>query len=114
MVQSQRRLGDLTTTETRYFISSLSPCAHALPGAARGLWSVENILHWILDIAFREDDSRIRTGQAAHNRAVLRRLPLNLLSQEPTAKGSIAAKRKQAGDPRVGRDENHLLQVLRQ
>ncbi len=107
MVQSERRLGDRTTTETRYFLSRLPPCARTLLAAVRGHWGIENSLHWTLDMAFREDGSRIRTGQAAHHMAVLRRLALNLLRQEPTAKGGIAAKRKQAGW-----DEEYLLQVL--
>ena len=106
MVPSERRIGDHMTTETRYFISRLPPCARTLLGAVRGHGGIENAMHGTLDMAFREDESHIRTGQAAHNMAVLRRLALNLLRQKPTAKGGITAKRKQAGW-----DEDYLLQL---
>ncbi len=89
-------------------------CPHTLLATVREPWGIENTLPWILDMAFRADESRMRTGQAAHHMAVLRRLALNLLRQEPTAKGGIAANRKQAGNPRVGGDETYLLQVLSQ
>ena len=73
----------------------------------RSHWSIENALHWVLDMAFREDESRIRTGHAAHNMSILRRLALNLLRRETTVKGGIAAKRKQAGW-----NDSYLLKVL--
>ena len=93
--------------ETRYYISSLPADAQALLQAVRSHWGIENSLHWVLDMAFREDESRIRTGHAAHNMSILRRLALNLLRRETTAKGGIAARRKQA----VWNNE-HLLKVL--
>ena len=65
MVEAERRLEDRTTTETRYFISSLPARDARLPRAVRGHWGIGNSLHWVLDIAFREDESRIRTGHAA-------------------------------------------------
>jgi predicted transposase YbfD/YdcC len=68
---------------------------------------VENRLHWVLDIAFREDESRVRTGHGAHNLAILRHVALNLLQQERTAKVGIKTKRLMAGW-----DERYLLQVL--
>jgi predicted transposase YbfD/YdcC len=73
----------------------------------RGHWGIENSLHWVLDIAFREDDCRIRKGYGAQNFAVLRHLALNLLGQDTTAKCGIKAKRKKAGW-----DENFLLNIL--
>ena len=97
MIEAQRRQGAQVVSETRYYISSLPADARALLQAVRSHWGVENRLHWVLDMAFREDESRIRTGHAAHNMSILRRLALNLLRRETTAKGGIAARRKQAG-----------------
>ena len=70
-------------------------------------WGIENRLHWVLDIAFREDESRVRQGHADQNLAVLRRFALNLLRQEPTAKIGIKAKRLKAGW-----DHAYLLKIL--
>ena len=94
-------------SETRYYISSLPAEAQLLLQGVRSHWGIENALHWVLDMAFREDESRIRTGHAAHNMSILRRLALNLLRRETTAKGGIAAKRKQAGW-----NDSYLLKVL--
>ncbi len=109
MIEAERRIQDQVTTQTRYYISSLSPQARTLLRVVRSHWGIENALHWTLDRAFREDESRIRTGHAAHNMAILRRMALNRLRQEPTAKGGIAAKRKQAGW-----NEEYLIKVLSQ
>jgi hypothetical protein len=65
--------------------------------AVRGHWGVENNLHWIMDVGFREDQSRARTGYAAENLATLRRLALNLLKREKTKKRGIRAKQLNAG-----------------
>jgi predicted transposase YbfD/YdcC len=75
--------------------------------AVRGHWGIENRLHWVLDIAFREDESRVRQGHADQNLAVLRRLALNLLRQETTAKMGTKAKRLKAGW-----DDAYLLEIL--
>ena len=107
MVKSERRSGDEGTIETRYFISSLSGQAKLLLKAVRQHWGIENGLHWKLDIAFREDDSRVRKGNGAQNFAVVRHIALNLLNQEKTAKCGIQAKRLKAGW-----DEKYLLKVL--
>ena len=91
MVEAERRLEGRTTTETRYFISSLPAQDTRLPRAVRRHWRVpsgcENSRHWVLDIAFREDESRIRTGHAAHNMALLRRLALNTIAPGPAGPG---------------------------
>lgn len=82
--------------EDRYFLASLSGQAEQLLWAVRSHWSVENNLHWVLDIAFREDDSRVRKDNGPQNFTVLRHVALNLLKQEKTSKRSIKGKRLQA------------------
>ena len=96
-----------TETTSRYFISSWQASAQDFLGAIRAHWQIENGLHWVLDIAFREDDSRIRNNHAPQNMAVLRHLALNLLKQETSAKVGIANKRKMAGW-----DNEYLLKVV--
>jgi len=97
IVQAERRLGDETTVKRRYFISSLKSDAKLLLHAVRTHWEIENKVHWVLDIGFREDDCRIRAGNGAENFAVLRHIALNLLRQEKTSKGSLKGRRKKAG-----------------
>lgn len=84
-------------TTTRYFISSWQASAQQFLKAIRDHWHIENGLHWVLDIAFREDESRIRKDHAPQNMAVLRHLAINLLKQNTSVKVGIAAKRKMAG-----------------
>jgi predicted transposase YbfD/YdcC len=107
MVQAERQLGEDTTTTRRYFISSLERDAEQLLHAVRSHWGIENKVHWVLDIVFREDDSRIRKGNGAENFAVLRHIALNLLRREKTVKRSLKGKRMKAGW-----DKNYLLKVL--
>ena len=109
MVEAERRREDGTTTETRYFISSLPAQVARLSRAVCRHWGIENSLHWVLDIAFREDESRIRTGHAAHNRALLRRLALKLRCRDRQAQGGLAARRK-----RAGWNHRYLWQLLTQ
>jgi predicted transposase YbfD/YdcC len=108
MVESERDMGDHITQETRYFISSLPNDAKRLGEATRGHWGVENSLHWCLDIAFREDDSRVRKGNGATNLAIIRRFVLSLVKQDPLRKVGVKASRKQAGW-----DNRYLLHLLR-
>ena len=96
MVTSERQLQDRTTVETRYYISSLPNDAERTLHAARSHWGVENSLHWVLDVAMGEDDSRIRTDNAPANMALLRRIALNLLKKERTLKRGIQGKRLKA------------------
>jgi predicted transposase YbfD/YdcC len=107
-VYAERRLKDKTETETRYYISSLpGDDAKQLLRAIRTHWHIENRLHWVLDVTFREDNSRIRKGNAAQNMAVLRHMALNLLKREQSTKRSMRGKRLKAGW-----DERYLVQVL--
>lgn len=107
MVQAERRLGDKTTVTRRYFISCLKSDAKLLLHTIRTHWGIENKVHWVLDVAFREDDCRIRKGNGAENFAVLRHIALNLLRREKTSKGSLKGRRKKAGW-----DNDYLLKVL--
>jgi predicted transposase YbfD/YdcC len=104
-VYSRRDLQGRVTEEYRYYISSLAGDAARIGAAVREHWGIENSEHWVLDMAFREDQSRVR--RAAHNLAVLRRLALNLLRQDRSTKIGVKAKRLKAGW-----DDAYLLQVL--
>jgi predicted transposase YbfD/YdcC len=84
------------STEVRYFLSSLPPVARRLGAAIRGHWSIENGLHWVLDVVFREDARRVYDRTTAENVAFLNRLALSLLRGDP-GKNSLKVKRKQAG-----------------
>lgn len=84
------------STEVRYFLSSLPPVARRLGSAIRGHWSIENGLHWVLDVVFREDARRVYERTTAENVAFLHRLALSLLRGDPS-KCSLKVKRKQAG-----------------
>lgn len=88
---------DKMETTTRYFISSWQASASDFLQAIREHWQIENGLHWVLDVAFREDDSRIRKDHAPANMTVLRHIAVNLLKQEKSAKIGVNNKRKRAG-----------------
>lgn len=97
MVESERQIGEKTSKERRFFISSLNCDAKKFGSVVRQHWAIENSLHWTLDIAFREDESRIRKDHAPENFATLRHIALNLLKNENSQKGSIKTKRLRAG-----------------
>ena len=97
-----------TSLETRYFISSINAQGHkSIALAIRKHWCVENQLHWVLDVSFNEDDSRIRKDNAPENLAIIRHIALNLLKQEKTLKVGVKNKRKNAGW-----NEQYLIKVL--
>ena len=107
MVVSARIIEGRETRKVRYYISSLPSDAERLLSIVRKHWSIENDLHWVLDVAMNEDHCRVRKDQAPENFAVLRHIALNLLKQEKSAKGGIHAKQLQAGWK-----EDYLLKVL--
>ncbi len=105
-VEGERRMQGTVTRERRYYLTSLRDAAR-FGRAVRAHRGIENGLHWVLDIAFREDESRARVGASATNLVVLRHIALNLLKQERTAKVGIKNKRLKAAW-----DERYLLKVL--
>ena len=108
MVEREREiLGEETTLERSYYLSSLAAEAKVIGKAIRRHWTVENSLHWVLDVGFGEDRSRIRKGNAPQNLATLRHIALNLLKQEKSLKVGMKSKRLKAGW-----DEAYLLKVL--
>ena len=93
MVESIRKVKGKSAIERRYYLSSLPLDAKRFGRAVRSHWSIENSLHWSLDVTFREDDSRARTKNAAQNLAILRRFVLNLVKKDRSRKASIRSKR---------------------
>jgi hypothetical protein len=86
----------VVTNEVSYLLSSLRPNARRVGRAIRGHWSIENGLHWVLDVVFREDARRLDDRTVAENAAFMKRLALSLLRGDPS-KGSLKVKRKRAG-----------------
>jgi predicted transposase YbfD/YdcC len=108
MVESDRTINGQTQRERRFYISSLPSASVALfAKAVRSHWAIENSLHWILDVTFREDENRVRKNHAPENFAMIRHLALNLLKQESTSKESIKGRRKICGW-----DNSYLCRVL--
>jgi predicted transposase YbfD/YdcC len=97
MVRSERLVNKEKSAEIRYYITSREFSAEKFGEVVRSHWGIENSLHWVLDMAFREDESRVRKDNAPENLALLRRIALNLLKQEKTKKRGIAGKRRLAG-----------------
>jgi predicted transposase YbfD/YdcC len=96
LIESTRRVGATVSTEARHYLSSLPADAAHLAETIRSHWGIENRLHWVLDVTFREDHSRVRDGHAPENLAILRHFALNLLRRDHSVRGSVATKRLRA------------------
>ena len=107
LVTAERREGEQVSVESRYYISSPESDASRLLQTTRSHWGIENRVHWVLDVSFRENESRVRTGNASANLAIIRHMALNLLRKDQTSKISIKARRKLAGW-----NNDYLLSVL--
>ena len=107
MIESYRRINGSDQTDRRFYISSALKSAKEFLDLTREHWGIENRLHWVLDVAFREDQCRVRSGYAAQNFATLRHIALNLLKKDKSMKGGIKSKRLQ-----VAWDPNRLLSLL--
>jgi predicted transposase YbfD/YdcC len=108
MVEAERIVNGKVERETRYYISSREPNARAFGARVRGHWSIENSLHWVLDMVMREDECRIRKDHSAENMAVVRHIAINLLKNEKTLKVGTQAKRLRAAC-----DNDYLGKVIR-
>ena len=104
---ARRMLMQAIEAETRYFLTSCGDDPAVLVRAIRRHWSIENALHWVLDVTFREDDSRVRDHIAARNLALLRKIALNLVGRDRTSKASVRARRKKAAW-----NDRYMLQLL--
>lgn len=107
-LKSTRRVKDKETIEFRYYISSLSGDAWKIGRAIRSHWSVENKLHWQLDVSYGEDDCKVRKDNGPENFSVIRRATLNLLKSDKKTKAGIKNKRSKAGW-----DKEYMLSILR-
>jgi predicted transposase YbfD/YdcC len=107
MVLSRRVVEGIESVEFRSYIGSFVGTAEEYLAAIRGHWSIENSLHWVLDVVFREDDSRHYAGNSGENLALLRKLALSLLKQEKTSDSSLKTKRL-----RCGWDNDYITKVL--
>ena len=96
-----------TQAEIRYFLASYDDEPARMAAAIRAHWSIENSLHWVLDVTFREDDCRVRDRTAAANFAMLRKIAINLIKQDPAARTSLKARRKKAAW-----DNKYMTQVV--
>ena len=92
MIEETQEIGDKISFERRLFISSLPPKAAKIAGAVRGHWSIENVLHWTLDVVFNEDHSRVRKDHAPENMALIRHIVLNMLNKAKGAFKNIGIK----------------------
>jgi predicted transposase YbfD/YdcC len=107
-VEAERRIGEERTKEARYYLLSRAMSASTFAEVVRSHWGIENAVHWVLDVTFGEDQSRMRAGYAAENMAVLRYLVRNLLEREQSQPGrSLKGKRLKAGW-----DHDYLLKIL--
>ncbi len=97
LIESDRTINGVTTIERRFYVSSKIGMASEFCRWIRAHWGIENSLHWVLDVAFNEDQCRVRSGYAAINFGLLRKMALNLLKNNKARKGGVKSKRLQAG-----------------
>ena len=95
VVESSREVKGQVSVERRYFVSSLPGDAGEFARGVRGHWGIENSLHYVLDVAFGEDDSRLRKDNGPENMAILRKLALTVVRADTESKSSIIGRRKQ-------------------
>ena len=95
MVESERETDGKVETETRFYITSLALLANALESMIRSHWMIENGLHWVLDMIFRDDECRVRTDNAPFNLAIIKHITLNVL-RTGKSKNSLRMRRKVA------------------
>lgn len=107
-IERERRFADKVETDRHFYISSLPADARLILHAVRQHWSVENNLHWVLDVVFREDEARLRKDDASQNMAVVRHIALNILKRD-SSKASLQQKRY-----RAALDDFFLLALLSQ
>lgn len=105
-IESERTVNGQTTKECRYYISSRTACAESLASCVRSHWDVENKLHWVLDVTYSEDSSRIRTDHAPHNMNMIRKWALNVINAN---KGKLSVRRMQR---QLGWKPNELRKIL--
>jgi predicted transposase YbfD/YdcC len=106
-IEATRQTAQKTSTETRFYICSGVLSAEEALKKTRGHWGIENQLHWQLDVAFKEDQCRIREGNADQNLAMFRKMALHLLKNGPYSKGGVKARMK-----RAAWDEEYLLDLI--
>jgi predicted transposase YbfD/YdcC len=106
-LEAQRTINDTTTTERRYYLTSLPPDASKIASAVRAHWGIENKLHWVLDMTFDEDRSRVRKDHGPQNIALMRKIAMNLYRKNTSRKTSLRLKRMIAGW-----DTDYLLELL--
>ncbi len=107
MVESERHIGSEISIEQRYYISSMENDAEKFSTSVRSHWGIENSVHWVLDVGFREDESRKRKGNSAFNFSILRHIAMNLLRKEETLSRGMRTKRMKAGW-----SDDYLVKVL--
>jgi predicted transposase YbfD/YdcC len=107
MVESERKINDKISIEQRYYILSITPDIQRFAQAVRSHWSIENQLHWVLDVSFSEDKVQSYQGYSAENLAVIRHLGINLLSRDKKSQVGMKTKRLKAGW-----DDNYLKNTL--
>jgi predicted transposase YbfD/YdcC len=107
-IEAKREVQGKTSTEVRYYISSLKENANYFNKAIRGHWGIENSQHWVLDVGFREDESRKRKGYSDENFAIVRRIALNAIKKEKSTRMGVNNKRLKAGW-----NDNYLISILK-